>query len=172
MTNTKILTALSALSLVAVPAAAAHAQDQDAIEVRATSALAEWQKDTSDALDTALARAPSLKGGSANESIVQVTFDVDHKGKAHNIRVLDGDANFASQRAAIYAVRSLDTLEDMPAMANGRSVLANIILANSPASQERLATKLAKSERKRLASGSGLSEYVTIGAVPIAVDAD
>lgn len=171
MTNTKILTALSALALVAMPTAA-HAQDQDTIQVVATSALADWQKDTSDALDAALSRAPSLKGGTANEAIVQIAFDVGPRGKAQNIRVLEGEANAASQRAALYAVRSLDNLDDMPTMANGRSVLANIILADNPTSQKKLAYKLAKSERKRIASGSGMSDYVTIGAVPITVDTD
>ena len=156
---------LIALALVAIPTTA-MAQDPVAIEIRATSALAEWQHDTNRALDEGLARAPSLRGGRAKESVVQVAFDVNGKGEAVNIRALPGDYNPAAKRAAIYAVRSLDTLDEMPAMANGRPVLANIILANTPASRDRLAEKLAMAEKKRLASTGAVASYVTIGAIP------
>ncbi|MBW0143708.1 hypothetical protein [Sphingomicrobium clamense] len=154
-----------ALALVAIPTTA-MAQDPVAIEIRATSALAEWQHDTNRQLDAGLARAPSLRGGRANEAVVQVAFDVNGKGEAVNIRTLPGDFNPAAEQAALYAVRSLDTLDELPEMANGRSVLANIILANTPASRDRLADKLAKIEKKRLASSGAVASYVTIGAIP------
>ena len=169
MTYKNSLTLVSALLLASVTTAAT-AQEPGAIEIRATSALAAWQKDTNRALEEGLARAPSLRGGRASEAVVRVAFDIGKDGKAVNVRALEGDYNPAAEQAALFAVRSLDTLGDAPAMSAGRPILANIILHDSPASGKRLARELARSERMRLSSADAVTNYVMIGAIPMVLD--
>lgn len=170
MTNAKFVPIFAAAALFAVPMHAS-AQEQDVIEVRATAALAAWQKEAGASLDRSLARAPSLRGGRANEAIVQVAFEIGANGKAHNMRLLDGEGNAAARQAALYAVRSLDTLDQVPSMGANRTFLANVILHDSPASGRQLAQRLVKSERLRLSGNDAARDYVAFGSVTLSAGA-
>lgn len=171
MNISTIFIAVPAIALVAMPQAAA-AQQQDAIEVVASSPMQEWQKHTTRDLNRSLRKAPSLEARRANESIVQIAFEIGPDGRAQNLRVLPGDGNRPAQRAAMFAVRNLETLDDVPIGGSGMKVLANIIFYDNWESLEKLQARLARSERERVASKGEFSQHLAIGVGPTTLDAD
>lgn len=166
-----ILIMVPAVALVALPNQA-HAQSQDAIEVVAASPMQQWHKDTTRSLNRSLKRAPAFTYGRVNESIVQIAFNVGDDGRAQNMRVLPGDGNHTAKRAALYAVRRLDTLASIPESKSNQKVLANIIFYDNERSLEKMEARLASSERERVASKGELSQYLAIGVGPTTLDAD
>lgn len=170
ISNFTILLPAAALLALPVPS---YAQDvQDTIEVRASSPLQQWQARTTDALNRNLTRAPAMQKGFANDSIVQIAFTVDEKGRASDMRILPGDGNYTARRSAAFAVRRLHTLASMPGDSEGRNVLANIIFYDDEHSLRELEERLFASEMARMASKGSLSKYVAIGVTPIQLDAD
>lgn len=167
MKRTYLIAIATVSTGLALPSVAAAQDYQETIEVRATSPLADWQKDTTASLNEGLARSVSTEN--ANESVVQVAFKVGLDGKAESVRVLPGNGNKAAERAAVFAVNNIDTLDELPLTSNHRPILANVIFYKSGASRDRMIAELAKSERIRM---SDASDYIVIGAAPMTADAN
>ena len=166
--NTSISTlarnAIGAAILVAIPASALASQNGDDIIVRSQAALEEWRKDTSSDLNRLLARTDIVKRGKPNNAIVQVTFDIGEDGKAENIQLYNDEGNWAAERHAIYAVKRLRGLDEVPVTnPQDAQVLANIIFSSNRMNHDRLFERLEKMERARMASKDEASTYIALG---------
>lgn len=168
----KLAIVLPAAALFASPIDAIAQDSQDTIEVRASSPMQQWQARTTDALNRSLARAPAMRKGFVNASIVQIAFEIDEDGRASDMNILPGDGNFTAERAALYAVRRLDTLASMPTQGSSKHVLANIIFYHDADSLRELKARLAASESARLSSRGAYRHFVAIGTAPTTVDVE
>ncbi|MEL7445008.1 MAG: hypothetical protein AAGK02_04260 [Pseudomonadota bacterium] len=173
MTNTSKLILAPALAIavalpLSVPANAGEkasaGQNEGPIVVRSQLTMEEWQEQMSRDLDRKLAHAPATRTLSMGSGIVQVSFTMGADGKADNLELYSNSANWLSKRTAMRAVRRLDNLSAVPVddPQNAR-FLANIIIASDQETHDKLAAKLAKSERKRLAAADDESEYIALG---------
>lgn len=133
------------------------------------SALALWQAETTEALNRALADSSAARLMRPNNTIVQVTFTLGEDGRAKNIKVLPGDANWPARRAAIFAVRQLANLDEAPVPHLQKTrFLANIVFFDREDVRSRLLERLHLSEAQRHSSADELSAYLVIGNVPAA----
>ena len=166
------MTALSKFAPVAAFAAAlalplaspALADDEaDPIVVSSKVAMQEWQAETTRDLNRALAFAPMARKTRPNESLVQVTFSLGADGRADDIKVRGGDGNIVARQTAIYAVRQLDGLADVPVRdAASQRFLANIYFANDKKTLIALKQQAQESRARLAANGDG-EDYILLG---------
>ena len=155
-----------ALALAALtPFAAAQAgENSEDIVVTSSADMKAWQDDATRSLDRALQRSPIERTATPSSGIVQVTFTLGSDGRPTDVELYDSSANWAAERSAIYAVRRLGDISDVPVSdPQGAQFIANIIFADSEAEHDDLALALAASERTRLASGGPASAFVALG---------
>ena len=76
--------------------------------------MAEWQAETTIALNRLLGEAPAPRLTPPNSALVEVAFSIGGDGMAKDIELLEGDGNWSAKRAALFAVRRLDTLARIP----------------------------------------------------------
>ncbi len=120
----------AALTLTFV--APAFAGEPSDIVVRSDAAMTNWQESTTADLNRSLARDPIARKVRPNKSYVEVSFTLGADGKADNIAVTGGNGNWAAKRSARYAVRTLDTLDEVPvANPQGARFLASIVFADN-----------------------------------------
>ena len=169
-TRTKLspapLALLAALALpMAVPASAGDkSAEAEPILVVSQKAMKAWQAETTNDLNRALAREPLSRNRPPNNAVVEVAFTLGEDGRARDIRVLDGDGNWSARNAAKYAVRSLETLGDVPVVnPQGTRFLASIIFADSVITHDELAAKASASRAQRFASIAEEDRPVLIG---------
>ncbi|QUL37033.1 hypothetical protein [Erythrobacter sp. JK5] len=144
----------------AAPAAAGKSQD---IVVTSHAAMQEWQQETTRDLNHALTRAPVARTVRPNDAVVQITFTLGEDGKAENLEVLDGKGNWAARKAAIYAVKRLDGLGDVPVYnPESAQFLANIIFASNREIHDQLAAKATSEMRERYAQAES-ERYILLG---------
>lgn len=167
MTTLKTLAfAPAALALAALtPFAAAHAGESgDDIVVTSTGEMQAWQADTTRSLDRALQNSPFERTATPGSGIVQVSFTIGADGRPDNVELYNSTANWSADRSAMYAVRRLGDISDVPVSnPQGAQFLANIIFAQNEAEHDKLAAKLERSEATRLASGTPASTYIALG---------
>lgn len=154
-----------AAALTLTVAAPAYAGDKsDDIVVSSKSAMVTWQQDTTRQLNRMLARTPVAHTAAPNDTIVQIEFTLGEDGRPTDITLLDGDANWSARQTAIYAVRRLGDLSDVPVTnPQGTRFLANLIFADNAETRDQLAAKLDRSERTRLAAADGEEEPILLG---------
>lgn len=162
-TTKTMLSALGATSfLIAAPIGAV--QLADAPSAVSAKAMERWQAETTAALGRALALSSAARLMAPNAAIVQVLFSIGSDGMAKDIEVLEGDGNWAARRAALYAVRTLDTLARVPvADPQGTRFIANIIFYRTLDARAQLLDKLQAMERFRLSGSSTARRYVAVG---------
>lgn len=156
---------LAALALALPATAPAIAGDKsDDIVVTSKAAMKEWQKATTADLNRAAKRAPMPTSARLNAAVVQVAFGMDANGKATNIKVLKGDGNAVARRVAVYAVKQLDTLDQVP-VADGRNAqfLARMVFAGSEREHKQLMARLETTDRARFAAADTEGEYILLG---------
>lgn len=157
------------LTLVAPVSAGEKAPDTAAahsapIVVHSQKAMEQWQADTTRDLNRALTRDPVARKVHPNNSIVEVAFRLGNDGKPENVRVVDGNGNWAARRAAKHAVRTLGTLGSVPiATPEGTRFLASIIFADTMEMHDKLAAKAAGSRAMRFAASDGEDQPILIG---------
>ena len=158
--------AAACAAALALPLAApvAAGEKSDDIVVRSAAAMEQWQADTTRDINRSLARMPLAQKVHPNNAIVEVAFTLGDDGRADNIVVLKGDGNWAARRAAKYAVRSLDTLDEVPVRnrENAR-FLAQIVFADNLDTHETLTARLEKSNTARFAEAQGDDNPILLG---------
>ena len=167
MNTLKTFALAPVLALAALtPFAAAQAEEKhDDIVVTSPSAMADWQASTTRSLDRALQRSPLERTTTPDSGIVQVTFTLGADGRPQDVAIYDSSANWAAERSALYAVRRLGDIGDVPVTnPQGVQFLANIIFADSAIERDDLARTLAASETARLASGEPASAFIALGS--------
>ncbi len=153
-----------ALSFALSAATPAMAGGDEPIVVQSKAAMEQWQKQTTRDLNRTLAFSPTSGKLRADNGIVQISFTLGADGKAENIELYDRSANLTAVRIAKRAVRKLGTLDEVPVKNRAQArFLASIIFADNADIHERLAAKLKKSERTRMASADVDGEYISIG---------
>ena len=164
---TKHLAVLPAAALAftlpfAAPAIAG--EKSDGIVVRSQAALEDWQAETTKDINRALQHARIPNNAHPNNSVVQITFTLGADGKAENIEMLNGNGNWAARKSAMYAVRRLNNLDEIPVNnPQNAQFLANIFFASSKDMHKQLAAQLEKSERARVAAAGGTDKYILLG---------
>lgn len=154
------LAAAASLSFAAPALAAENSED---IIVTSAAAMEQWQAATTKDLNRSLAREPITRKVSPNNSVVEVAFTLGADGRAQNIKVIDGDGNWSARRAAIRAVRTLDTLDEVPVRNPvGTRFLASIIFADSAETKKTLAKKAKKARAARFAAADQ-EQYILLG---------
>lgn len=165
-TVTKFLFAPAIAFAVALPVATPALADEgsDDIVVRSQSEMERWQADTTRSLNRALTRNPLERTATPSSGIVQVLFTLGDDGRASDIEVHNSSADWVAERSAVFAVRRLSNLDEVP-VTNSDNVqfLANIIFAEDRSEYVELAEALKKSERARLASDTAESDYIALG---------
>ena len=152
--------ALAALIPLATPAIAGS----DDIVVTSQSEMDAWQKGATMRLNRVLARNPAERSATPGSGIVQVTFTLDEDGRPANIALHGSTAGRVAEQSAIYAVRRMGDLSDVPvANAKDAQFIANIVFANDRAERRDLFAELAQSEQTRLASGSSEAQFIALG---------
>lgn len=162
---TKLASAATLAAAFTLPLAApAYAgEDSDDIVVRSNAAMQQWQAETTADINRALARDPMSRKVRPNNAIVEVAFTLGANGEAENIRVLDGTGNWSARRAAKIAVRSLDTLDEVPVSNPAeQKFLAQIVFADDKQTHTKLMAKLNQSRSERLASAD--NDYILLGS--------
>lgn len=158
-------TALAATLTLPLAAPAAAGEKSDDIVVSSNAAMAKWQDTATNQLNRMLARAPMARSYAPNETIVQVTFSIDADGDPQDITVLDGDANWGARQTALYAIKRLSSLSQVPVRnPQNAKFLANLIFAQDAATHRQLAAKLDASTRTRLAEAGGEESYILLGS--------
>ncbi|QFT76634.1 hypothetical protein [Erythrobacter sp. THAF29] len=156
LTAAPLAIAAAALALpLTAPALAGEKEIAEAepIVVISQPAMQAWQEATTADLNRALVRDPIARKVQPNNAVVEVAFTLGYDGRAENIRVLPGQGNWSARRAAKYAVRTLDTLGDVPvANPEGTRFLASIIFADTIETHDKLAAKAAKARAQRFAN--------------------
>ena len=156
--------AVAATLSLALGAPAYAGDKSDDIVVSSKTAMATWQQDTTRQLNRMLSRASVARTGTPNDTIVQIEFALGPDGKPTDITVLDGDANWSARRTAIYAVKRLGDLSDVPVTnPQNAKFLANLIFADSIDSHDRLAAKLASDTQTRFAEANSEDDYILLG---------
>lgn len=155
---------IPALALAVIVPAAASAGNSDDIVVTSVEQMKQWKKDATRTLNRALAHSPVERRAQPASGIVQVSFSLDSKGKPTGLELESSSANWAAERSAMFAVRSLGDIGDVPVSnPGGARFLANIVFADSAEEGAQLAAILEQSERTRLASGTERSEFIALG---------
>ncbi|MEL6529399.1 MAG: hypothetical protein AAFQ27_05520 [Pseudomonadota bacterium] len=166
-TFTKRLALLPAAALaftLPMSAPAMAGEKSEGIVVRSQAALEQWQADTTSDINRSLKFARIPPSTRPNDAVVQITFTLGADGKPDNIELLNGDGNWAARKAAMYAVRRLNNLDEVPVgNAQNAQFLANIFFASSKDVHKQLAAKLAQTERTRIAAAGGENEYILLG---------
>jgi hypothetical protein len=160
--NTLTARTLGAALLLSVPAVVAA--DHSDIVVQPSPALDQWQADTSQDLTRALQRrGTQYSRQPANNAIVQVTFAIGENGKPSEVEVYDGDGNWAANRIARRAVRTLQDLDQVP-VSNPQNVqfLANIIFSDNERIHGQLVERLEQMEAERMASSGTARTYIAL----------
>lgn len=132
-TTNRATAALGALAaaLTMTVIAPAFAGDTSDIVVRSDTAMNNWQQATTADLDRTLAHDRAARRFTPKTSYVEVAFTLGENGRADNVRVVGGTGDWAAKRAARYAVRKLDTLDQVPVNNPGAArFLASIVFAN------------------------------------------
>ncbi len=165
-TLTKYTLLPAAAFAIAVPfsAPAVAGEKSDAIVVTSMAKMKEWQAETTKDINRSLRAAPMPSSSRPNNAVVQIAFTLGADGKPDNLEVLDGNGNWAARRAASYAVRRLNDLDQVP-VSNPQNAqfLANIFFASTAQDHRELKAQLKKSEAKRLAAAQGEEEYILLG---------
>lgn len=165
-TLTKFATLPVAAFALALPfaAPALAGEKSDGIVVTSQAKMDEWKAETTKDINRSLVNAPIPNNSRPNTAVVQIAFTLGDDGKPNNIEVLDGRGNWAARKAATYAVRRLDDLDQVPVTnAQNARFLANIFFAGTPEDYKALKTQLKKSEAQRLAAADGEDEYILLG---------
>ena len=154
----------SALALGAVTATApAIAGDNDII-VQSQAAMEEWSQGVTRSLNRQLVAAERFSSTTPKPGIVQIRFTLDDNGNAENFKLYRSSGHNGTDNVAKRAVRKLRKLDEAPVsdVAN-RTFQANVIFAADRTEHRKLAAKLDKMERSRLARGGPEAEVVTLG---------
>lgn len=160
--TTIIAGAVGACVVSLLPVTAAAAKQGDDIVVSSSTAMRQWQKQTTAELDRALMIEPM--GATTENAIVQIAFTLDEDGKADNLQFYNRDGTNLERGVAKRAIQSLDHLGDVPVdHPREARFLASIIFANDAASYRKLRTRLAKMEEARMASADGRRQYLALG---------
>lgn len=165
-TLTKYAILPAAAFAIAVPfsAPAVAGEKSEGIVVTSMAKMKEWQAETTKDINRSLRAAPIPNSSRPNKAVVQIAFTLGEDGKADNIRVLDGQGNWAARRAASYAVRRLNDLDQVPVNnPSNAQFLANIFFASTPQDHKELRAQLKKSEAQRLAAAEGEEDYILLG---------
>ncbi|MDJ0642941.1 MAG: hypothetical protein QNJ15_08995 [Erythrobacter sp.] len=166
----KTLTQFVALPVAALglalpfSAPAVAGEKSDGIVVTSMAKMKEWQAETTKDINRSLRSAPIPNSSRPNKAVVQIAFTLGADGKPDNIEVLDGRGNWAARRAASYAVRRLNDLDQVPVTNPADAqFLANIFFAGTAEDYKELKAQLKKSEARRLAAADGEEEYILLG---------
>jgi hypothetical protein len=150
-------------------ASIAHAGDTagnraDDIVVTSPEKMQAWQDKATRKLNRGLERGPRLRDWNPSSGIVQLSFDLNEKGRPDNIEVRSNSANWTAARVAHYAVRQMGDISDVPVTnAQNARFLANVIFAQNYDEYEELAQDLERTERARLASGQAEAQTIVLG---------
>lgn len=154
--------ALSAAALFALPVSALAGGQSDDIVVRSGTAMEQWQQKTTIELNRALMQEPP--GATTENAIVQITFTLGEDGKADNLQFYRRDGSILERMMAKRAIRSLDSLTEVPvAKPDEARFLASIIFANDARNYARLQRQLAKLETVLRASEDPQNRYFALG---------
>ncbi|MEP2236123.1 MAG: TonB family protein [Alteripontixanthobacter sp.] len=162
----KFAAAASAVFALTAPSLTAPAFAQrPEITVSTTTAMEEWRGDVTRDLDRNLKFAEKARGYQPLDGIVQIRFHLDDSGRPADLQFYRSSGSRASDKAAHWAVRRLNNLDEVPtAIDRGTVFQANIIFARSAEEHTRLARKLEAYERTRLASASPGSKVIALGS--------
>lgn len=165
-TFTKLAFAPALAFAVLTPFAAANAGEKsDDIVVTSSAEMQAWQADATQSLNRALQRSPVERTATPGPGIVQVTFSLGADGRPENVELYNSTADWSAERSAMFAVRRLGDISDVPVSdPAGARFIANIIFADSVAEHDDLARELTASEAARLASGSPASDFIALGS--------
>lgn len=157
-------TAIAAVTILATPLPASLLWQPVENASRAAEALEAWQADISLALSQALSNASVARLMTPNSAIVRVLFSIGADGRAADIRLLEGNANWSARRAALFAIGKLEALDRVPVAdpANTR-FLAYLVFYRSEIVRVRLMNELRLREQERLAASGPEREYLAIG---------
>ncbi|MEE4199698.1 hypothetical protein [Erythrobacter sp.] len=151
-----------ALALPLTPANASERADD--IVVTSTEKMTAWQERATRKLNRALEVEPRMRHTNPGPGLVQLTFEMNARGRPGNIEVLSNSADWTALRAARFAVRKLGDLSDVPVRnAHKARFIANLIFADNPAQYEVLVAQLRKSEAARLAAGRDEGDVIVLG---------
>ncbi len=166
MTNFTKFALVPSLALAAlIPLAAPAIAGSDDIVVTSQSEMEAWQAGATMRLNRALARNPAERSATPGSGIVQVTFTLDEDGRPANIALHDSTAGRVAEQSAIYAVRRMGDLSDVPvANADDAQFIANIIFAGDRAERRELTATLEQAEQARIASGGPARQYIALGS--------
>ncbi|MDC0886459.1 TonB family protein [Altererythrobacter sp.] len=158
---TPIALALDAIALT--PAGANSGQDD--IVVSTSRAMQEWRADVSQSLGRNLLLAERWAKHNPDSGLVQIRFQLDEDGRPSKMETYRSSGSVSTDRAAAWAVRRLNNLDDGPVrIASGQTFQANIIFAESEAQKDRFEEKLAYIERRRLASNAAEKGVIALGS--------
>lgn len=153
-----LATALSA-AVLAVPASSQ-------IVVTPTAQVDQMVERVSRDLDRQLDRSADFRGVTTGNGIIIVRFERDAAGSPQNIRYYRKSGDSRLDRVAVHAVRSLRTLDDVPAsLADDQVYQANIVFADNRRSKDELFQQLAEEEAARIASSPAERRILALGAV-------
>jgi TonB family protein len=131
---------------------------QDITVTPGSRSIADFVTEVSQDLDRQLERV-NLSNRYFEGGLAQVRFQIDSDGRAENIVLYRRSGNGVTDRAALQAVRKLETLGTMPASVSSDQVIhANIILARSEVQLDRLQKQLARVEHERMAKADDPAE--------------
>lgn len=149
--------------LLAAPGLAAAPEGDAPIFVRTGSAFAKWQDRVTAELDSALRdRAPVRD--TDEDAIVQIAFTLDEKGKPTNLQFYNDEGDRTTRNNAMSAVRSLDSLAEVPVPNRDNvSFLANIIFSTDARQHKKLTARLEQMENTRLASKRVDRTFLALG---------
>jgi hypothetical protein len=152
-----------ALLALPVEAMASGSTGNDDIVVKSASAMQQWQKQTTVKLNRALQRAEPMRTN-PEPAIVQISFKRGTDGRPEDIRFYNDEGGWLERMIAKRAVKSLDNLDQVPAVSAGEvHFLANIIFADDERDHDRLRKRLETMERARLASADPGRTLLALG---------
>jgi len=163
--KTLLLTPVAIALSVATVSPAIAESEQDQIIVSSSTAMENWRGDISRDLGRNLELAERWAKYNPEPGIVQVRFQLDADGRPTDMVTYRSSGSVSTDRAAMWAVRRLNDLDQAPAASSkGATFQANIIFAETTVQKEKLSEKLAWIERKRLASAAGEANIVSLGS--------
>lgn len=155
-------TLAAALGMAAVSPALAGEQ---AIVVHSPAAMQAWSESVNGSLDRRLRQASRIHKVNPASGVVQLRFTIDADGKPQEMTVQTSTGDSRTDKLAMRAVRALPQLGDAPVRdLDQQTFQANIIFAQNRDEYARLAEKLAKSERARLARGGAEAQVLAFGS--------
>lgn len=163
--KTLIITPIAAVLSAAALSPAIAESGQEDIVVSPSRAMEEWRGDVSRSLGRNLLLAERWAKHNPDSGLVQIRFQLDEDGRASNMQTYHSSGSVSTDRAAAWAVRRLNNLDEAPAgIAPGQTFQANIIFAESPSQKARYEEKLAYIERRRLASNASERGVIALGS--------